>query len=157
MLFSKNCFFKQNKAYLKVKRIDIYNLLLIKEYTSIQSKIYLKAYDYFTDSPNEFDGATIVKDLNDIPELDLDAMLHDYHYLKYNVASSLKYKILADWLYTKQQEKKGKGLYSSISRLILLSIFGFFITLFSLIKRGKITDEQKKEFLEEYNILMKRL
>lgn len=31
--------------------------------------------------PNKFDEATIVKDLVDIGELDLDAMVHDYDYI----------------------------------------------------------------------------
>jgi hypothetical protein len=70
--------------------------LLYKGYNQEQVDIYLKAFDYFSKKHTEFDGATVVKDLVDIPGLDLDAMLHDYHYIFYRISSSfsLKFKRL---------------------------------------------------------------
>ena len=85
----------------------------------------------------------------------LDAMLHDYHYLKHGVASNFVTKWKADWLFAKGHERKGKGQYSAYSRFIALTIIGVFFVPYVLIKRGKITKTQKKEFLKEYNLLIK--
>lgn len=154
MLGSENHFFKQDKETLLMKRDSVSDLLLIKGYDQACVDIYLKAYDYFCENPSDFDGATLVKDLCDLPDLDIDALLHDYHYLKYNVASSFNLKTKADFLFAKGQERKGKGVYSAYSRFAGLTIVTPFFSLFARIKRGKVTKEQREQFLKDYKILL---
>lgn len=154
MFFSKSIFFKQRPNALLAKRYDVFSLLTMKGYNRRQIDIYLNAYDYFVNNPNDFDGATFVKDLIDVRGLDLDAMLHDYQYLKYNVASNIKIKFLTDLLYAKGIEKKGKSQYAAYSRFFgLTALVGIPIMIYSLIKRGFTTDSQKKQFLKDYKIL----
>ena len=89
MLGSVSHFFEQDKNVLAVKYQDVFSILKIKGYNVDQQTVYKKAFDYFVENPHDFDGATLVNDLCDIPDLDLDAMLHDYHYVNYNVGSSV--------------------------------------------------------------------
>jgi hypothetical protein len=56
---------------------------------------YIKAFDYLG-KPDDFDGATIVKDLMDVPGIDL-TLLHDYHYGVCNAGVNLKMKWQADY------------------------------------------------------------
>lgn len=153
MLGSENHFFKQSKKDLIIKRNEVYGLLRIKGYSKEACNIYLKAYNHFIINPNQFDGATLVNDLCDLPGLDLDAMLHDFHYLMYNVASNISMKWRADKLYAKGNERKGKGKYSAYSRFIGLSLSGIGFIPFSRIKRGKMTNEQKEAFMCDYRVL----
>ncbi|KIQ22642.1 hypothetical protein RT99_05910 [Flavobacterium sp. MEB061] len=127
---------------------------MIKGYNKLEISIYLKAFDYFCQNPTDFDGATVVKDLQDLPKLDLDAMLHDYQYSVQNVAATFYTKWYSDWLYAKGQERKGKGQYSSFSRFIGLTLIGIGFVPYANYKRGSITLKQKKEFLEDYKTLM---
>jgi len=155
MIGSKSTFFVQDPEILKIYRIQVVSILEIKGYDTNEINVYLKAFDYFCLNCNEFDGATVVKDLQDLPKLDLDAMLHDYQYLVQNVASTFYTKWFADWLYAKGQERKGKGQYSSFSRFIGLTIIGLFFVPYASYKRGEISLKQEKEFIEDYNTLMK--
>ena len=103
MFFSRNSYFKQPQAILKAKRFEVAKLLYFKQ---VNEKPYLKAYDFFCKYPDKFDGATIVKDLDDIPELDLNAMLHDYRYITdFGVIKKFKW----DWEYLQGMNKLGKG------------------------------------------------
>ena len=153
MLGSKSPFFLQSPEVLSKAKGDLYTLLRLKGYYLDQVAIYTKAYDYFCQNPDGFDGATIVKDLCDIPGLDLDAMLHDYHYINYNVAASFTTKWKADWLYAKGNERKGKGQYSAFSRFVGLTIVGIGFVPYARWKRGK--NINKADFLKEYEILIK--
>lgn len=99
-------------------------LLSAKDYNRNEIKVYKKAFLFFAVNPNEFDGASYSKDLCDIKGLDLDAMLHDYHYCKYNVCSNFATKWKADWIYAKGVERKGKSLYSAYGRFAGLTIVG---------------------------------
>lgn len=153
MIGSENHFFSQPKEAIENMRMGVYYLLRLKGYSKTQAYVYVKAYDYFTNNPESFDGATIVKDLCDIPDLDLDAMLHDYHYLICNVAADFSTKLKADWLYAKGQERKGKGLYSAYSRFAGLTLIGLGFVPFAITKRGCITQKQKDEFMKDYKIL----
>ena len=85
--------------------------------------LYIQAYDFFCRFTTQFDGATIVKDLCDLPKLDLDAMLHDYECL---IGANRNYKrwYKAVWNYYENQRKQGKG--NRPGRLIGLSIIGLF-------------------------------
>lgn len=147
-------FFKQPIAKLFSSRRDVKQLLKIKGYKQHEIVIYLDAFDYFSNNIQFFDGATIVKDLCDIPDLDLDAMLHDYHYLKYKVGANFSTKWKADWTYAKGNERKGKGQYSAFSRFIGLTIIGIGFVPYTYLKKGKITPQQKEQFLNEYRILI---
>lgn len=154
MLGSENHFFTQDKATLNLKRDYVWKLLTMKGYCNDAVAIYLRAYDYFSINPAEFDGATLVKDLCDIPDLDLDAMYHDYCYIIYNVASSVSMKFRADKLYAIGNEYKGKGKYPSWSRFIGLTLSGLGFIPFARLKRGKMTKEQKESFMCDYRTLI---
>lgn len=156
MIGSKNHFFKQSKEALLYKRAFVNSLLEIKGYSVEQTNIYLKVYDYFSLNPKDFDGATLVKDLCDMPDLDLDAMLHDYHYLVCNVGVNVALKSKADFLYAKGNERKGKGIYSAYSRFLGLTITSIGFIPFARIKRGRITEAQRNEFLSDYNTLLRQ-
>jgi len=155
MIGSKSTFFAQDSEILKIYRRQVISILEIKDYDTEEINVYLKAFDYFCLNCNEFDGATVVKDLQDLPKLDIDAMLHDYQYLVQNVASTFYTKWYSDWLYAKGQERKGKGQYSSFSRFIGLTIIGLFFVPYASYKRGEISMNQEKEFFNDYNTLMK--
>lgn len=155
MLGSKSHFFHQSVEVLSSKRRQVVQLLKLKGYHDTEIAIYIKAYNYFCQNPAQFDGATIVKDLVDIPGLDLDAMMHDYHYIHHNVAANFVTKWKADWLFAKGNERKGKGQYSAFSRFIGLTVIGIGFVAYAFYKRGKIKENQKKAFLEQYQILIK--
>lgn len=155
MLGSKSTYFHQSNYVLERERARVFELLYVKGYRVNECDVYLKAFDYFVKFPDAFDGATIVKDLQDMPRLDLDAMLHDYHYIVCNVASNFIIKWKADWLYAKGNERKGKGQYSAFSRFIGLTIVGIGFVPYANYNRGTISPEQKKEFLEDYKSLIK--
>ena len=126
MFFSRNSFFKQPVDILAARRKEVELLLEMK---GIDSTDYLIAYDFFCVNTEEFDGATIVKDLNDIPELDLNAMLHDYRYIT-DFGAIKKFKW--DWEYLQGMNKLGKGYRAG--RYIGLLISSIFFTPFKLIK-----------------------
>lgn len=155
MLGSKNKFFFKTEEQLNGARYDVEYLLAIKGYSVDEIKIYLDAFDFFAGCPQNYDGATIVKDLVDVPGLDLDSMLHDYHYYVYDCASNLKYKHKADWIFAKGMERKGKGSYSTYSRFFALATLGFFFMLYVRIKRGKMDVHQKKDVDKHYSILIR--
>lgn len=90
MLGSKNDFFKQQKIdknedgrlkRLAKKREVVKRLLEIKKFHVFEIDYFLEAYDYFVINKKQFDGATLVKDIYDVPKLELSAMLHDYQYI----------------------------------------------------------------------------
>ena len=121
MFWSKDNTFKKSKQELNILRKNIKAYLHIKERKMSDITDYLNAFDYFIGHPNEFDGATIVKDLVDIGELDLDAMVHDYDYIHGANRNFIK-KWKADIKYIKNMERNGKGI--RIFRLFLLTITG---------------------------------
>jgi len=163
MLGSNSTYFYQSKETLLKLRGNVILLLELKGYNHHQVTIYLEAYDYFCQNPSQFDGATIVKDLVDIPGLDLDAMLHDYHYIVYNVAAGFSTKWKADYLFLIGNRKKGKsnlkwlrkytGIDNVSLRFIGLTIIGICFVPYALIKRGRKIN--KTEFEKEYQTLLK--
>jgi hypothetical protein len=154
MFGSKNTYFHQNPFVLRRLRHGVCRLLSLKGYTVEQCNVYMKAFDYFVQNPDIFDGATLVKDLQDMPDIDLDAMLHDYHYVVYNAGANFKTKWKADWMYAKGNERKGKGQYSAFSRLIGLIIIGIGFVPWAYCTRGKITLQQKQELIKDYKTLL---
>lgn len=155
MLGSKSKYFHCSPGELSEKRKSLLDYLILKGYEISEASVYIKAFDYFCKFPSEFDGATIVKDLVDLPGLDLDAMLHDYHYLNYRAATNFITKWKADWMYAKGQERKGKGQYSSFSRFVGLTLIGLGFIPYAYYKRGKITKENKEKIINDYKILIR--
>lgn len=119
----KNKFFFQTHDVLAEKRLDVIEYLRIK---GVDNEKYLKAYDYFVVNNAQFDGATIVKDLNDLPHLPLAAMLHDYEYLttlkSVHWTSWIQTKVRLDWEYGQNLESLGKGTWIPYTRAISLII-----------------------------------
>lgn len=155
MLGSKNIFFQQEIGVLFDKLEEVKLYLKIKGYSENEIEIYTKAYNYFCIQIFEFDGATILKDLNDLPNLDLDAMLHDYHYIVYYAGTNFKYKWKADWIYFKGIEKKGKDNISGFLRFVLLTVIGVWFTPYAYFKRGRMNSLQKNNLNKDYKILTK--
>ena len=131
MFWSKDDTFKKSKIELDILRKNIKAYLHIKERKMSDISDYLNAFDYFIGHPNEFDGATIVKDLVDIGELDLDAMVHDYEYIHGANRNFIK-KWKADIKYIKNMERNGKGI--RVFRLLLLTIIGIIFVPYCFIK-----------------------
>ena len=131
MLGSSNNTFHKNIKELKTIRKKIRVLLHIKKRKMSDISDYLNAFDYFIEHPDKFDGATIVKDLVDIGELDLDAMVHDYDYIHGANRNFIK-KWKADIKYIKNMERNGKGI--RIFRLFLLTIIGIVFVPYCFIK-----------------------
>jgi len=154
MLGSKSNYFHQDKAHLDKCDLDVRTYLWIKGYSIPQVAIYLNAFDYFRENPNEFDGATLVRDLCDIPGLDIDALYHDYCYINYNVAVNPIMKFRADKLYAKGNERKGKSQYAAWSRMVGLTLTGIGFIPLAIFWRGRMTKEQKEKFLQDYKILL---
>lgn len=121
MFWSKNNTFFKSKSKLDNLYYDMDVLLRIKGRSEDERLKYKKAFNYFRAFPFKFDGATIVKDLNDLPNLDLDAMLHDYEYLC-GANKSFVRKLNADFDYIRNMEKNGKGI--RVVRFILLTLIG---------------------------------
>jgi len=120
---SKSTFFSQDDYALEMYRESMVKLLQIKCRSVSEISLYCAAYDFLCSFSNKFDGATLVKDLQDIPGLDLDAMLHDYECL---IGANRNYKLWfkAAWDYYENMRKNGKG--NRPGRLICLSIIGLF-------------------------------
>ena len=155
MFGSRSFFFYSSKEDLNRAKIAVAKILEIKGYSEQETAVYIKAFDFFCENPAEFDGATVVKDLADIPGLDLDAMLHDYHYLVYSAGTHPTIKWKADWILAKGGERKGKGSYSSFSKFVALTITSIVFIPYSLLKRGFISKEQKNFLIADYKTLIK--
>ena len=135
MFWSKDDTFKKSKQELDILRKNVKAYLHIKERKMSDISDYLNAFDYFTVHSDKFDGATIVKDLVDIGELDLDAMVHDYDYINGANRNFIK-KWKADIKYIKNMERNGKGI--RVFRLLLLTIIGIVFVPYCFLK-NKIT------------------
>ena len=131
MFWSRDYTFQKSKTELDILRKNIKAYLHIKERKMSDISEYLNAFDYFRNKPDKFDGATIVKDLVDIGELDLDAMVHDYDYINGANRNFIK-KWKADIKYIKNMERNGKGI--RVFRLLLLTIIGIFFVPYCFIK-----------------------
>lgn len=149
MLGSQNKYFHQDFDVLLENRKHLEYVLKnvwLKSQTSI--KAYLEAYDFFMLNPSDYDGATVVNDFYLIKGLDVWAMLHDYIYIKFNVAVSLCYKYLADKFYSLEMRK----FHISWGSVWLVRFFG--LTLSTIVftpreyfyNKKRITSEQKTAF-----------
>ena len=129
MFFSKDNTFYKSKEELQYLLNDIIKILTIKKNKNIEQ--YIIAFNYFVNNPSKFDGATIVKDLVDIEELDLDAMVHDYDYLHGANRNFIK-KWNADIRYIKNMEANGKGI--RVFRFLILTLLGIFFVPYCYMK-----------------------
>lgn len=118
---SKSEFFKQDDYDLELYRDTMYKLLQFKGRNIVERNHYLDAYDFFCSFSTKYDGATFVKDLKDLPDLDLDAMVHDYECL---MGANRNYRkwFQAAWNYYENMRKNGKG--NQILRFLGLLIIG---------------------------------
>ena len=140
MFGSRNNTFYKSKEKLDAIYTDMAILLLLKGRKDIDIEDYKKAFRYFRIFPKRFDGATIVKDLNDLPNLDLDAMLHDYEYLQGANKSFFK-KWDSDMRYIKNMEKNGKGI--RVFRLLLLTLSGLAYVPYCILFRQDMSRKEK--------------
>ena len=130
MFWSKNNTFYKSPEMLMVLRKKVVQLLELKGRSYIDIQDYLTAFDFFVKNPSKFDGATIVKDLDDLPNLDLDAMLHDFEYIKGANKNFVK-KWKADYRYIRNMEKQGKGI--RVARFIVLTLTGIVFVPYCII------------------------
>lgn len=120
---SRSFYFFKSDYVLNENWNAIENLLILKGHSWVNIRKYKEAYFFFKEHPRKFDGATIVKDLCDIPDLDLDAMLHDYESIAFASRDMEKW-IIAAVDYFKNMAKNGKG--NQVLRLVGLLIIGLF-------------------------------
>ena len=128
---SKSNFFLQDSETLAEKKHQIIMVLRFKGLKTQEINKFTEAYDYFRNNPKKFDGATIVKDLNDIKGLDLKAMLHDYECLM-GANSSYRLWYVSAYDYYLNHFKIGNG--NQILRFLGLCILGIFFVPYCKIK-----------------------
>ena len=128
---SKSNFFLQDRETLAEKRHQVIMVLRFKGLNTQEINKFTEAYDYFKNNPKKFDGATIVKDLNDIKGLDLKAMLHDYECLM-GANSSFKLWYVSAYDYYLNHFKLGNG--NQILRFLGLCVLGLFFVPYCKIK-----------------------
>jgi hypothetical protein len=135
MYGSRNYFFLQDKVQLAKAKRKLLSVLEAKERNGNDKRKYLIAFSYFCNKPQDYDGATIVKDLVDVRQgkyyLDMDAMLHDYEYV-IGKADTIKDRWICDKKYIRNMELNGKGI--RIPRLIILTIYGAITISYKKIK-----------------------
>jgi hypothetical protein len=122
MLGSQSNYFHQDRESLANKRAHL--VAVLNDFKVNDISRWLSAYDYFRNNPSEFDGATLVKDLNTINGYDAPAGNHDFKYgtIDFWSLKGLKEKLKADFQYGKDQEKTGKGSVTAYTRTVLLWI-----------------------------------
>ena len=131
MFGSSNYTFYQSKFELANLREKVRNYLRLKDRKEAEIQDYLNAFDYFVVNYDKFDGATIVKDLEDLKGIDLDAMVHDYDYL-HGANKNFIRKWNADIRYIKNMEANGKGI--RVFRFFILTLLGIFFVPYCYIK-----------------------
>lgn len=120
---SENDYFFQSKEDLKIGK----NLMIsqLKRYgrSKVDITRFCKAYDWFCENPERYDGSTIVRDLFDFKlngfRLSTASMWHDYDYIHGANRNFIK-NAKSNWLYFNDLLHNGKGAH--IERLIGLTI-----------------------------------
>lgn len=151
MINSTNNFFTSNTPeQLSIKRNE---LLCILKYKKRFNLSYIDgviiAYDYFCINRTQFDGATLVPDLYDFYDIEISALVHDYIYLEFNVASHLPSKRRADRLYGNMLldfNDDKETIRIAKTRKLGLWISSYAHWFYNQIKRGKMTNQKKIEF-----------
>lgn len=148
---STNNYFRQEASVLQANRSKVkYYFEEIKAYEPHQTQIYLKAYDYFVAFPEDFDGATMTEDLNDIPGLELAAMLHDYLYVNFNASGNIRNRLLADKLFRSEMKRMGKSTWNTGARFVLLLFIFLPHMVYSHMFQDRIMTEKQKEKVSSY-------
>lgn len=141
---SKNNVFSQDELTLNVLENDMYSLLVMKGRTKAEINHYMNAFAFFRKFTTKFDGATIVKDLCDLPKLDLDAMVHDYECLIGANRNFIKW-FKSAWNYFENMRKNGKG--NQIFRFVLVSLVGLIFVPYCALFTPRYSPINKKATL----------
>lgn len=134
---SKSDFFKQSNSVLSRKRNQLIAVLNDFEIPKEDFIRHLNAFDYFYKNKTDYDGATIVKDLQTIGGYDAPASCHDYAYLhnRFFSIKGLTNKIKYDWQYAKDMEMLGVGSTTAYTRAILLILSTPYYYLYLIFKK----------------------
>lgn len=151
---SKSNFFNREDDLLNRDYDRMTNYLNGIESTKSQCVFYQTAYKYFRRNKDKYDGATIVKDLIHIKGIDINAMLHDYMYLKYKVSANIYYKFLADYVYAKEMERCGKGMLAWVNFILLTISTVFWMPYVYFYKGIRMTKEDKLLFTHLYENML---
>lgn len=147
MFWSKNDFFKHRAGENEIGRLkrlaskkrDVLTLFDIKEIHCEIIERFNDSYDFFVVNYNDFDGDTIVKDLDDLRDLSISGLIHDYGYLvALKNCKWYKYiflKILLDWEYAQDLTLLGKSNTIAYSRATLLILTTPLYLMMKLIKK----------------------
>lgn len=158
MFGSSNNFFQENHDFEIIRHDLKYILEDIWMLDNNLIDFYLEAFDFFVKNPKKYDGATIVNDYFIIPGLDIWAMIHDYMYIKFNVAVNIKAKYYADLFYC-QQMRYFKISWGSVwlVRFLGLTLSGlYFIPREKYYTKKTFSSNQKKEFYNKILPLIKK-
>lgn len=98
-------FFKKQYWELLEKKLILIYLLNDFNFNKYEVNNFVKAFEFFEEFPDKFDGATVVRDFYILNGLDVCAMIHDYMYVKYNLPVNFLNKIKADYIYCKYLRK----------------------------------------------------
>jgi hypothetical protein len=123
-LNSDSNYFDQPEEVLNRDSMHLFEVLSNFKISVLKKEAYMKAFRFFQNNPNQFDGATIVKDLQTIKGLDAPAMLHDYQYLHTNfwTRKGFVQKIKYDWQYGENMEELGVSPWAAYTRAVLLIV-----------------------------------
>jgi hypothetical protein len=151
MINSTNNFFTSNTPeQLSIKRNELlWFLKHNKRFNLSYIEGVMIAYDYFCINRTKFDGATIVTDLYDFYNIEISALVHDYIYLEFNVASHLPSKRRADRLYGNMLfdfNNDKETIRIAKTRVLGLWFSSYHFWLYNRIKNGKMTNQQKIDF-----------
>jgi len=129
---SKNDFFSQPREILTIKRQHLIQVLNDFEVKDISR--WLESYDAFKNYPNfyQYDGATIVKDIDTIYKYDAPASNHDYGYIQIKKLSYFIWLVESfklDIQYVKDMRTLQVDFITAYSRLIGLIIIKPFYPL----------------------------
>lgn len=160
ILTSKSNYFQQSQFDLSANRDLLITYLVIKKFNRTQRDIILKAYDYFVENPNKYDGATMSQDLYDLPKsgkydgLEIAAMLHDYMYIELGANLSREHMKLADKVMKSIMIKTNKSGFEIGRRMFLLKLVNRPFAWYNRIKTGnRITHSQMDQITYLYMIL----
>ena len=129
---SSSDFFLQNNLSEKINLLE--NILKDYGFSNLRKYYIINCFKYFRLYPKEFDGATIVKDITQIKNLDVPAMAHDFAYIN---AKNIKDRLRADWNYAqdyRQFDVPWTIAYSRMALLMFINITGIYF-IKNLIKK----------------------
>lgn len=151
MLGSESDFFYSNNEELDIKKNLMIEFLKNHKTSDEVVGIYKDAFDYFIKNPENFDGATILKDVKVVPNLDIFAMLHDYLYIYLNVSVNWKYKFIADKIYAEEMERCGLPWEVTWVRFSLLLLTHLLFTPYEYLRGKRMNNIQKFYFIKLYS------